>query len=192
MTNLWHCCNSILVLYIYTDTSTDSDHQLNVNVNGKPACPGEEVIFTCTVPGVVLFWDSDAFTRITMSTASAPTKHGDFAARIVNVVSCDRHRSLTSSLTVTARPELNGTEVTCTDVDYMPQLHTSLLVAGKFNIQYNHDCWLISYILKSQYISLLDFCMIMPMISSYKPWNYSRSHSLYADLLFHNIFTCIS
>lgn len=136
MTNLQHHCDRILMLYIYTGASTDSDHQLNVNINGKPACPGEKVIFTCTVPGVVLFWDSDAFTRITMSTASAPTKHGDFAARIVNVVSCGQHRSLTSSLTVTARSELNGTEVTCTDVDYTPLLHTSLLVAGKFNIQY--------------------------------------------------------
>ena len=91
-----------------------TDLALTSSISGRNACPSEEVTFTCTSQGTVLFWGNEAFGVLTMHYMSPPSR-GEFRTEIV---SYDRNQScLVSSLSFRATAARNGTTVTCTNRD---------------------------------------------------------------------------
>ena len=97
--------------YLFTNTL---DHvSLTSSISGRNACLSEEVTFTCTARGDVIFWGNEAFEETTMHYTSAPSILKDkFRAEIV---SYDGNQScLVSSLSFQATASCNGSTVTCT------------------------------------------------------------------------------
>ena len=96
--------------YLFTDTLDQVS--LTSSISGRNACLSEEVTFTCTAQGTVLFWRYEAFGEITMHFTSDPST-GEFTAKIV---SYDRSQNcLISSLSFRATAPRNATTVTCTN-----------------------------------------------------------------------------
>ena len=86
----------------------------SLNVFGRHACLSEEVTFTCTAQGHVIFWGNEAFGEITVHYLSPPSR-GNFRAV---VESYDSNRNcLVSSLTLRATASRNRTRVMCTSRD---------------------------------------------------------------------------
>ena len=92
---------------------TDTLDQVNVtsSISGRSACPSEEVTFTCTAQGNVVFWGNQEFGEITVHNQSPPSR-GNFQAVVVSYNKSQN--CLVSSLSFRATASRNGTTVTCT------------------------------------------------------------------------------
>ena len=102
----------LYLYYLFTDTLDQV--RLTSSISGRNACLSEEVTFTCTAQGSVVWWGNEAFGERTMHYTSPPYR-GEFRAEIV---SYDRNQScLVSSLSFRATASRNGTTVTCTSRD---------------------------------------------------------------------------
>ena len=101
-----------ILVFLFTDTLEEI--RLTSSISGRNACLSEEVTFTCTAQGTVLFWGNEAFGEKTMHYTSPPSR-GEFTTEIV---SYDRSQNcLVSSLSFRATASRNGTTVTCTNRD---------------------------------------------------------------------------
>ena len=86
--------------------------RLTSSVTGRHACPSEEVTFTCTARGNVIFWGNGEFGEITVHPRSPPSR-GNFQAVVVGY---NRSQNcLVSSLSFRATASRNGTTVNCTN-----------------------------------------------------------------------------
>ena len=101
-------------------------------------CHGEEVILTCTVTGgaTSLEWSSTAFsndpvTFLVNDRVGLMRNRGIFTATLTSTPPLS---DLTSTLRVTATPEvmLNGTVVTCSD--QLNPMSITLTLAGRFAV----------------------------------------------------------
>ena len=121
----------VYLYYLFTDTLDQVS--LTSSISGRNACPSEEVTFTCTAQGPVLFWRSEAFGEITMHFTSAPTK-GNFIAKIV---SYEHNQScLISSLSFRATAPRNGTTVRCTNRDRSSNQSLSLQIMSSESVRH--------------------------------------------------------
>ena len=85
---------------------------------GRAVCPGEELTYTCTIDGFATVWRmtpqpcaAGGVGLVHSTLGDPPKKCGPFSAQLTaNDSNC-----YTSTLTVTASLELNGTVVTCED-----------------------------------------------------------------------------
>ena len=86
--------------------------RLTSSISGRHACLSEEVTFTCTARGNVIFWRNEGVGEITVHNRSSPSR-GHFRAA---VESYDfNNNCLVSSLTLRATASRNRTTVTCTN-----------------------------------------------------------------------------
>ena len=143
----------VYLYYLFTDTLDQVI--LTSSISGRNACPSEEVTFTCTAQGPVLFWISEAFGEITMHFASALTR-GEFRAEIV---SYDRNQScLVSSLSFRATASRNGTTVTCTNRDRSSSQSLSLhITSSKFFRHFLSCKYLLMYYLAHAQLTVCYF-----------------------------------
>ena len=75
---------------------------LTTSYVGRP-CPGELVTFTCTVPGVEVFWDPGGENRISINILSTTSiTEGLFTATLLS----SNATSITSTLLTTARDDV--------------------------------------------------------------------------------------
>ena len=120
-------CTPYLLLHVLTLITAEVVLVSSVEQEGRAAaCPGELVVFTCTVTqGFSLNWASAVFTCdnspsptfvLTASTSVGDTVNcGSFQANVTNVSLVGAGRgNLSSTLTPTA-PTSPGTVVTCSD-----------------------------------------------------------------------------
>ena len=104
----------VYLYYLFTDMFYVTGLVLTRSISGRNACPSEEVTFTCTAQGNVIFWRNEGFGQITVHYLSPPSR-GNF--RVV-VVSYNRTQNcLVSSLSFRATASRNGTTVTCINRD---------------------------------------------------------------------------
>ena len=83
---------------------------------GRAVCPGEELTYTCSIDGFATLWrmtpepcEGGAVALLHSTLGDPPIECGPFSAQLTaNDSNC-----YTSTLTVTASPELNGTVVRC-------------------------------------------------------------------------------
>ena len=124
----------IIGVYLYClFTDTLDQVSLTSSISGRNACPSEEVTFTCTAQGTVLFWRSEAFGEITMHFTSAPTK-GNFIAKIVSYE--HKQSCLISSLSFRATAPRNGTTVRCTNRDRNSSQSLSLQIMSSESVRH--------------------------------------------------------
>ena len=121
----------IYLYFLFTDTLDQV--RLTSSISGRNACPSEEVTFTCTAQGTVLFWGNEEFGEITMHYTSTRTM-GEFRAKIV---SYDRNQNcLFSSLSFRATASLNGTTVTCTSKERSSSQSLSLHIMSSESVRH--------------------------------------------------------
>ena len=88
---------------------------------GRAVCPGEELTYTCTIDGTgssITVWSmtpqpcaGSAVVLVHSTLGGPPIECGQFSAQLT----ASDGDCYTSTLTVTASPELNGTVVRCED-----------------------------------------------------------------------------
>ena len=104
------------------------------------ACPGETVVFTCTIPATVLLeWrtgpteiGSVQFIPQYLGTGDSSDNIGEFHAVLTQVkLNRDNTYTMQSTLTFTVTDMVNGTTVTCTDGLTSVSNHSQLLLQGE-------------------------------------------------------------
>ena len=85
---------------------------------GRAVCPGEELTYTCSIDGFATVWRMNpqpcaggVVALVHSTLGDPPIECGNFSAQLT----ASDGDCYTSTLTVTASPELNGTVVTCED-----------------------------------------------------------------------------
>ena len=126
-----------------------SDAQLQSSV--ERSCPGETVTFTCTVPSIAHLWQVSVF-GITRS--FIPVDQGGVISDPpfqFNVTEVRTGTSITSTATVTATADLNGTLIVCRDGLGMLSDQSSIInVRGESGV--NLVCvQLVSYLLADHF-----------------------------------------
>ena len=140
----------VYLYYLFTDNLDQVI--LTSSISGRNACLSEEVTFTCTAQGTVLFWRNEAFEEISMHYTSSHNRGEDFRAEIV---SYDRNQScLVSSLSFRATASRNGTTVTCASRDRNLNRSLSLHIMSSESVRHLISCILIN---KSEYCVALTF-----------------------------------
>ena len=117
-TNYVHYCTS---LYDSIDVATACIPFTSSVEEGRSVCPGEELTYTCTILGGAAVWrvpcgDAGALALAQtkwLDNPPVPVECGNFsAAAVLTVTDSDCY---TSTLSVTASPELNATHIACED-----------------------------------------------------------------------------
>ena len=101
---------------------------LTTSYIGRP-CPGETVTFSCTVPGVEVFWDPNDANLISINPMSSPVTEGQYTAIFIS----SNATSITSSLSTTARDDVM---VECLSVGSV----TIRVAGGSFHHVYVSSC----------------------------------------------------
>ena len=96
-------------------------------------CPGESVIFTCTISSLAHQWNIPSLniTRSLLpgSRGRVITNHPPFHFNVTRVMTGS---SITSTATVTATVDLNGTVVVCRDgVGVLPDQRSTITIIGE-------------------------------------------------------------
>ena len=98
----------------------------------RQVCIGQMTTFTCTVHGVVSYWEIKSHTldlQFTVGALSLLKKQGRFSVQVVNS-SLDENSFICSTLSVIADEGQNGTQINCTSND--GGVESALLhIAGK-------------------------------------------------------------
>ena len=103
--------------------ATDSTHfntdSIELVASLRQVCIGQKAIFTCTVHGVVSYWEIKSHTsdlQFTVGALSLLKEQGRFSVQVVNS-SLDENSFVRSTLSVTADEAQNGTQINCTSND---------------------------------------------------------------------------
>ena len=123
----------LLCITYYAATIT-----LTSSVDGRQAvCPGEVVTYTCTAlrtssVGCVALPDIDGFDYFPSSPIGQEQVIGNFQALLINRILDPNIPDLTTTLTVTASPEWNGTVVQCEGDGPSERMSLTLYIASEF------------------------------------------------------------
>ena len=119
----------------YNHIFTDTLDQVNVtsSISGRKACPSEEVTFTCSARGGVIFWGNEEFGEITVHYLSPPSMRS-FQAVVVSYN--ESQNCLVSSLSFRATASRNGTTVNCTNRDRTSNQSLSLHIMSSESVRH--------------------------------------------------------
>ena len=110
-----------------------SDAQLQSSV--ERSCPGETVTFTCTIPSLAHRWEASG---LDMPRSLVPGDRGGVISDPpfqFNVTEVIPGTSITSTATVTATSDLNGTLVVCQDgLGILPDQSSIINIRGKHGV----------------------------------------------------------
>ena len=104
--------------------------RLTSSVTGRHACPSEEVTFTCTARGHVIFWGNEGFGEITVHNRSSPTR-GKFRAAVESYEF--NNNCLVSSLSFSATASRSRTTVICTNRERSLRQSLALHIMSMFH-----------------------------------------------------------
>ena len=109
-----------------------SDAELQSSVE-RP-CPGESVIFTCTISSLAHRWEvpsHDIIQSLLPRDQGRVISEPPFQFNLIEVMT----GSITSTATVNAIPDLNGTTVLCQDgIGMLPDQSSSINIIGKHSV----------------------------------------------------------
>ena len=107
------------------------------NFFGRNACLSEEVTFTCTAQGTVLFWRNEAFGEMAIDNQSPYSGRGLFRAALKSYDSSQN--CLVSTLIFHATASRNRTRVMCTNDNKSSNQSLSLHIMSELTL---HDTFL--------------------------------------------------
>ena len=98
-------------------------------------CPGESVTFTCTIPSVGHQWDIQSLgisrSLLPRDQGRVISDHPPFQFNVTEVMT----GSITSTATVSATQDLNGTLVLCRDgIGMLPNQNNTVNIIGKHSV----------------------------------------------------------
>ena len=102
------------------------------------SCVGETVSYVCTVASVNHIWSSDSFVQ-SITIAGASPDVTDANGFTFQSMGLNEDNFLTSSVSVTSFPELNGSLIQCGDASGLgaEEQNTTALVIGEYKLRRN-------------------------------------------------------